>query len=347
MRDLNDLYFFAQVVEHSGFASAGRALGVPKSKLSRRIAQLEQRLGVRLVQRSTRKFAVTEIGQEYYPHCVAMLVEADAAQEVIERTRTGPHGTVRLSCPIALVDYQVGDMLARYLAACPGVQLQLDSTNRRVDVIGEALDLAIRVRFPPLEDSELVMKVLGESTQRLVASPRLLRGKARKLTPADLPRLPSLDEGPPHRAHAWELQRGDGASAMVPHRPRIVTDDRLALRIAALHGIGVVQLPTMMVREDLAQGRLVDVLPDWRPRSAIVHAVFPSRRGLLPAVCRLVDFLARSSPSSPRPSAAMRAPRGALPSRQARRPGVRRVRRPDTKATSRRLRCRRGAANTA
>lgn len=291
MYDLNDLYLFAQVVEHGGFAPAGRALGLPKSTLSRRIAQLEQRLGVRLMQRSTRHFAVTEIGQEYHRHCVAMLVEADSAQQVVERTRSGPMGTVRLSCPVALLDYQVGEMLSRYQHACAGVTLHLESTNRRVDVIAEHFDFAIRVRFPPLEDSELVMKVLGESTQRLVASPALVAQRAGAATPADLPDWPSVDEGPEHRQHAWQLRSRDGASAVVPHRPRLVTDDRLALRIAALHGIGVAQLPTMMVRDDLAAGRLVDLLPQWRPVPAIVHLVYPSRLGLLPAVRHLMDYL--------------------------------------------------------
>ena len=291
MQDLNDLYYFAQVVEHRGFAAAGRALGIPKSKLSRRIARLEQQLGTRLLQRSSRGFAVTEIGQEFHRHCLAMLVEAESAQQAVARTLSGPSGSVRLSCPTALLAYQLADALARYQARCPDVQLWVDATNRRVDVIGESLDLAIRVRFPPLEDSELVLKVLGESTQCLVASPALVRGRE-LLTPADLPALPSLDEGPPQRKHAWQLHGADGATATVPHSPRLVTDDRLALRVAALHGIGVVQLPTMMVQEDLRAGRLVHVLPQWRPRPAIVHAVYPSRRSLLPAVRELLDFLA-------------------------------------------------------
>lgn len=294
MQDLNDLYYFVQVVAHQGFAPAGRALGLPKSKLSRRIALLEERLGVRLIQRSTRRFAVTEIGQDYYRHCQAMLVEAHAAQEVIDRVSAEPQGTVRLSCPTALLDYQLGDVLARFMARCPRVQVQLESTNRRVDVIGEGFDIAIRVRFPPLEDTDLVMRVLGDSTQRLVASPALLQahGLSAPLLPADLSQLPSLDEGPPHREHAWQLHGPGGASAVVHHQPRLITDDRLALRLAALQGVGLVQLPTMMVRQDLAQGLLLDLLPDWRPRPGIVHAVFPSRRGLLPAVRELIDFLA-------------------------------------------------------
>lgn len=293
MQDLNDLYLFAQVVAHGGFSAAARALGTPKSKLSRRVARLEDQLGVRLIQRSSRRFAVTEIGQEYHRHCMAMLVEAEGAQAAIDRTRSEPQGVVRLSCPTALLDYQVGDMIARFMSAQPRVTVQLESTNRRVDVIGEGFDIAIRVRFPPLEDTDLVMKVLGESTQRLVASPDLLARVSGPLAPQDLSALPSLDEGPAHREHVWQLQGPDGSGVEIRHAPRLVSDDRLALRLAALRGVGVVQLPTMMVWNDLERGLLVDVLPQWAPRPGIVHAVFPSRRGLLPAVRRLIDFLAQ------------------------------------------------------
>lgn len=292
MRDLNDLFFFAKVVEHEGFAPAGRALRIPKSRLSRRISQLEEQLGVRLIQRSTRRFAVTDVGQDYYRHCRAMLVEASAAQEAIDRSSSEPQGIVRLSCPTALLNYQVGDMLATFMVLHPRVELQVESANRRVDVIGEGFDLALRVRFPPLEDTGLVMKVLGESTQRVLASPRLLEGRALVREPADLAQLPSLGEGPAHREHVWLLEGPGGATATVNHKPRLITDDRLALRSAALQGVGIVQLPTMMVEKDIQQGLLTDVLPEWVTRSGVVHIVFPSRRGLLPAVRALVDHLA-------------------------------------------------------
>lgn len=292
MQDLNDLYFFVQVVDHGGFAPAARALGLPKSRLSRRMQLLEDRLGVRLLQRSTRRFAVTEIGQEYYRHCRAMLVEAETAEEVIERSRAQPQGVVKLSCPPALLCFQVGAMLATYMTANPKVTIELDSTSRRVDVIGEGLDLAIRVRFPPLEESELVMRTLAPSTQRLVASPALARTLPAPVVPTDLAALASIDFTRAGRVHEWCLDGPDGASARVAHTPRLLTDDMIQMRIAALAGIGVVQLPTMMVDRDLAAGSLVDVLPEWRPRAGIVHAVFPSRRGLLPAVRGLIDHLA-------------------------------------------------------
>lgn len=291
MDDLNDLYYFARVVEHGGFAPAGCALNLPKSKLSRRIALLEERLGVRLLQRSTRHFSVTETGQAYYRHCVAMLVEAEAAQEVIERNRSEPQGVVRMSCPTALLHYRIGELVSRFMVEYPRVQIQLEATNRRVDLISEGLDLALRVRFPPLENSDLVMRVLVESPQRLVASPELIKGLELPLRPADLSGLPSLDWGP-SRDHAWCLDGPDGASAQVAHRPRFITDDMTALRQAALRGVGIVQLPHMVVDQDLLDGRLINILPSWVPRSGIVHAVFPSRRGLIPSVRKLVDYLA-------------------------------------------------------
>jgi DNA-binding transcriptional LysR family regulator len=292
MQDLNDLYFFAQVVDHQGFSAAARVLRMPRSRLSRRIGQLEERLGVRLLQRSTRRFTVTDIGQEYYRHCVAVLVEAEAAQEAIDRVRTKPQGVVRVSCPSALLHFQVGDMIARFMAECPDVQVHLESTNRRVDVIREGFDVALRVRFPPLEESDLVTKMLAQSTQRLVASPHILEALTRPIVPADLSTLPSLSWGFPHQDHEWCLDGPNDATARIPHRPRFITEDMVALRLAALQGIGVVQMPAMVVRQDLAEGALVNVLPEWAPRAGIVHGVFPSRRGLLPSVRALLDFLA-------------------------------------------------------
>lgn len=291
MQDLNDLYYFVQVVDHGGFAPAARALGMQKSKLSRRVAQLEDRLGVRLIQRSTRRFSVTEVGQEYYRHCLAMLVEADAAQQVIEQMRSEPQGVIRMSCPTALVNFQFGALIARFMVENPRVAVHLESTNRRVDLIGEGFDLAIRVRFPPLEQSDLVMRKLDESTQSLVASPLLFDGSPIPTLPADLNGLPSLDLGPAHGDHGWQLEHADGRSVLVPHAPRLVTDDMAALREAALRGVGIVQLPTMMVWDDIEAGRLIALIPQWTPRSGIIHATFPSRRGLLPSVRAFVDFL--------------------------------------------------------
>ena len=294
MHDLNDLYYFAQVVDQGGFAPAGRALSEPKSKLSRRIALLEERLGVRLIQRSTRHFLVTEIGQNYYAHCKAMLVEADAAQVAIEQTRSEPSGIVRLTCPVALLHARVSVMLAGFMAHYPRVAVHLEATNRRVDLIAEGIDVAIRVRPMPIEDSDLMMKILAQSGHALVASPDLVEKAGVIRVPADLNSLPSLDLGPPRQEHIWKLEGPDGEQATIHHRPRLVSDDMIALRSAAVAGVGVVHLPLLVVSDEIRSGQLVHLLPNWAPRRYVVHAVYPSKRGLLPSVRALLDYLGAS-----------------------------------------------------
>jgi DNA-binding transcriptional LysR family regulator len=291
VEDLNTLYYFTQVVEHHGFAAAGRALDMPKSKLSRRIAELEERLGVRLLHRTSRHCSLTEIGQAYYQRCLAMRVEAESAAELIERNRSEPQGMVRISCPTALLNTWVGPMLTRYMLKYPLVEVLIESTNRRVDLIHEGFDIALRVRFPPLENTDMVMKVLGNSTQSVVGSPAFLSHLSTPASPADLSGLPSLHWGAAQREYQWELFGADGSTAMIRHAPRMVTDDLLALRHAAVAGIGIVHLPSVVVRDEIAAGQLVELVPGWAPKSGVIHAIFPSRRGLLPSVRTLIDFL--------------------------------------------------------
>lgn len=292
MQDLNDLYYYVQTVDHGGFAPAGRALGMPKSKLSRRIAQLEDRLGVRLIQRSTRHFIVTEVGQTYYEHCKAMLVEAEAAQAAIDTVHAKPCGVIRLTCPVALLHAHVGAMLADFMMSYPQVTVYLEATNRRIDLLSEGVDVAIRVRPPPLEDSDLVMRVLSERGQCLVASPKLVQQFGPPAAPSELGEWPSLGLGAPQQTHSWVLHGPNASEAILHHRPRFVTTDMIALRNAALASVGVVQLPVLMVQEQLAAGSLLKVLPEWKPLREIIHVVFPSRRGLLPAIRALIDYLA-------------------------------------------------------
>ncbi|UJJ32256.1 LysR family transcriptional regulator [Halopseudomonas maritima] len=294
MHDLNDMYFFVQVVEHKGFAPAGRALGIPKSRLSRRIAGLESYLGVRLLHRSTRQFSLTEIGRVYFEHCKAMLVEAQAAQEAVDSSRAEPCGVIRMTCPVALLHVHVGRMVAEFMAAHPKVEVCLEATNRRVDVVAEGVDLAIRVRPLPLQDSDLALRTFSSRGQCLVVSPGLVSALGYPAVPSELEGMPSMMLGTSGQVAEWELYGPDGAKAVILHEPRYITTDMLALREAALRGVGVVQLPLLVVREDLASGRLVRALPQWAPKDEMIHAVFPSRRGLLPSVRGMLDFLALS-----------------------------------------------------
>jgi len=292
MQDLNDLWYFVQVVDNGGFSPASRVIGIPKSRLSRRIALLEERLETRLIQRSTRSFTVTEAGQIFYRHCKAMMIEAEAAQEAIDSLRAEPRGVIRLACPITLLHVHIGEMLAQFMARYPHVTVQLEETNRQVDVLNENVDIAIRVRPLPLEDSDLVMRKLADRSMCLVASPALVAQYGAPASPADLQPWPSLALNKPQQVYRWCLYGPDNQDVTLHHTPRFITTDMIALRSAALAGVGIVQLPRLMLKEQIAAGTLVPLLPEWRTRREIIHAVFPSRRGQLPAVRALIDFLA-------------------------------------------------------
>ncbi len=293
MLDLNDMRSFAAVVEQGSFNAAAQALGMPNSSLSRRIAQLEDRLGVRLLQRSTRSFAVTELGQSFYQHCRGMMIEAQAAQDVASNALAEPCGTVQLACPITLLHMQVAGVLADYMQRYPQVQVKVMALNRAVDVIGEGLDLALRVRDEPLEDSELALRQLGTSEQWLVASPALIERLGPLQAPKDLRTWPSLAQA--GEKTVWQLRQGEPAASLnVTHQPRMLCSDIETLKQAAESGLGVAQLPVQMVQEAVAQGRLQRLLPDWEVPGKNIHAVFPTRRGQLPAVRALLDMLAEA-----------------------------------------------------
>lgn len=289
-QDLNDLYYFAKSVEYKGFSPAGRALGIPKSKLSRRVAQLEDHLGLRLIQRSTRQFVLTEAGKLFYQHCRAILIEMEAAQESIGAIQAEPRGSINITCPVGLLNFHVGAMLAEFMVKYPSITVHLEATNRRVDVLAEGIDIALRVRPLPLEDSGLVLRVLSDRGQSIVAAPSLIERVGMPTSPEQLAQMPSLSRSNAHEAHAWTLKNEDN-ERVVNYTPRYTTTDMFALKAASLAGVGIVQLPVLMLTDELATGALVPVLPQWAPRREVIHLVFPSRRGLLPSVRALIDFL--------------------------------------------------------
>jgi DNA-binding transcriptional LysR family regulator len=285
------------VVDHGGFARAARALGIPRSRLSRHVLALEAKLNVRLVNRSTRRFVVTEVGQEVYRHATAMLAEADAALEAVEFARAEPRGTLKASAPIALAQSVLAGILPDFLIKYPAVRLQLHVSNRRVDVVSEGFDVALRVRSQPTGEDGLVVRVLGRSDELLVASPSYLERAGTPAEPAQLRDRDTLDYAGEFDRRPWELVGPGAQSARAEHAPRVVCHDFTVLRSAALAGLGVARLPEMFVREDLRSGALRRVLPEWNTPQGIVHLVFPSRRGLLPAVRAFIDFLAEKLPA--------------------------------------------------
>ena len=294
MQDFNDMLFFAEVVDAGGFAPAGRRLGVPKSKLSRRIAELEARLGIRLLQRTTRKLSLTEAGEIYHRHCVAMREQAEAADEAVARVQSEPRGTVRVTCPVTLAQTTIGPILPRFLAAHPQVRMELQVTNRVIDLVQEGVDVALRVRSNLDDSGSLVVKNLGATLGVLVASPQLLQRFGKPTVPDDRRKLPTLAMSAADGRATWHLVGPRGEEFELQHRPVCTADDLLVLKLAALHPLGMAILPDYMCIQELSQGLLVPVLPGWSPPAARVLAVFPSRRGMVPAVRRFLDFLGES-----------------------------------------------------
>jgi DNA-binding transcriptional LysR family regulator len=291
MQDLNDMLYFAEVVDKGGFAAAGRSLGLPKSKLSRRVAELEGRLGVRLLQRTTRKLSLTEAGELYHRHCVAMREDAQAAEDAVAQVQSEPRGTIRLVCPVTLAQSTIGQLVPPFLARYPQVRLEMEVSNRVVDLVQDGVDVALRVR-PTLEDSgSLVVKHLGSTQALLVGSPAQIQREGPVAAIEDLAKLSTLAMSAADGRASWKLTGPQGREYELVHRPCYTANDMLTLKIATLQGAGVCILPDYMCDEELANGRLAVVLPGWGPPPSVVHAVFPSRRGMAPAVRRFLDFL--------------------------------------------------------
>lgn len=296
MQDLNDLYYFAAVVDHGGFAAAERALGIPKSRLSRRISALEAELGVRLLQRSTRRFAVTDVGTSVHRHAQSMLAEAQAAREVVDRLSAEPRGSVRVSVPVSMAQQHMPKLLPEFLALHPKVRVQMLVSNRRVDVINEGVDVAIRVRSKLDDDGSLVMRSFGQIQELLVASPAYLDRAGRPQTPEELSDHVTLSVNEDEARQRWELHGPDGEVRRVELQPRVTGFDFPMMLAMAEGGIGITLMPETICAEAVRSGALEVVLPDWRLPQGIAHLVFASRRGMLPAVRVFIDYLAAKLP---------------------------------------------------
>lgn len=292
--DLNDFAYFAEVVGHGGFAAAGRALREPKSKLSRRIAALEDRLGLRLIERSSRRFRVTDVGQAFYERCRAMLMEAEQAEALVMQAQAEPHGRIRFSCPTGMIE-PISGLVSSFLASYPKVRLQLVATDRSVDLIEERIDLALRVRGSLTSDAALTMRSLGISKRILVASPQVASQIAGVEQLATLPMLATNDAVDELE---WHVEAEDGRRHVFHSVPRLGCADMAAVRSAAIDGLGIALLPDHVCRKALREGRLFHVLPVWRGLQGIVHLVFTTRRGLAPAVRALIDHLAAGFPGN-------------------------------------------------
>jgi DNA-binding transcriptional LysR family regulator len=295
--DLNDLRYFALIVEHGSFSAAARVTHLNKSKLSRRIAVLEEELGARLLQRSTRRLALTEAGRAFHEHCVAMVVEADAAREAVARLRTEPSGVVRMTCPVTMAQYYVAQLIGEFMANHRKVRIELEATERVVNLIEERIDIALGLRAAA-EQPGLVVRKLASVRFVLVASPTYVSSRGDPESPdkiASHDTIGPLRDGP---IQHWTLVNTDGREMSVTHSPRLLCSDFAVQYQAAAHGVGMALLPLRLAANGIEEGTLVRVARTWATPEEDIQAVIASRRGMLPSVRALLDHLAARLPKA-------------------------------------------------
>ncbi|CAM2063972.1 LysR family transcriptional regulator [Sulfidibacter corallicola] len=288
MNDLNDMLIFAKVAELSGISPAARALRMPKSKVSRRMATLEEALGVRLLERSTRSVHLTEAGQIYYRHCKRIVEEANSARESLSQLLETPRGHLRINASVAIGQHLLGPHLGEFLAKYPEIELEVHLENRRVDLIAEGYDAV--VRLGDLGDSALINTRLGGDRAALFAAPAYL---ARAGTPrilADLAGHRFLVMGDSPKYNQWVLVDGDGRQETVEVVPFAVLNDLTMIRQLAIDGGGIAMLPSYLSREPVRSGDLVRILSPWCSPTFWFYAVYPSHRGATLKLKAWLDF---------------------------------------------------------
>jgi DNA-binding transcriptional LysR family regulator len=298
--DLNDFFYFVQVVDRGGFTAAGRTLRIPKSTLSHRIQQLESNVGVRLLNRTSRRFGMTDAGEEFYRHAAAMLREAELAESAIRHRLHEPIGTVRCTAAVATMQFAMRDIVASFLLRYPKINVVAHATDQNVDIVGENYDVAIRSHTDALPASALVQRTLTPAPWFLFAGSAYLDANKAPQTPQDLRNHPSLFMMRTGVAPAWRLRHSSAAKKemLMPLTPRLLSDDMIGLKQAAIAGLGVVALPGYVCREEVRSGALRRVLPNWLAGDSTITALIAYRQGLLPSVRAFLDYLAAEFPKA-------------------------------------------------
>ncbi|MEM9491835.1 MAG: LysR family transcriptional regulator [Myxococcota bacterium] len=285
--DLNEIFLFAKVVDAQSFTGAARALGIPKSTISRKIAQLEERLGAQLLYRTTRKLRLTDVGAAYYEHCARIAAELEEAEREVLEMQAEPRGLLRITAPVEFGF--LGSLAAEFLDRHPALEIDIELTGRQVDLIEEGFDLAIRAGR--MADSTLIARKLGETGFDLYAAPSYLERHGTPTTPGDLAEHSCIIFGVSTRQRRWLLNGPDGPIE-VAVGGRLATNDLTVARQAALAGLGIALLPPGLAAEPVQAGQLQPIMKGAaaRPGGAI-YAVYPHTRRLSTKVRMFVDFL--------------------------------------------------------
>ena len=292
------MYYFALVVENDGYTAASRATGIQTSKLSRHVSKLERRLGVELLRRTSRKLTLTDVGEAVYKHCREGTIHFDKAYEQVLELSGEPVGTIRLACPIQIAHTYLPSLLPEFLAKFPRVNLEVEATDRVVDLLSEPFDVVIRVREQIEESSHLVAKSLMTVSRIIVASPNFLKRSGHPCHPNELAQFPTVSyiDNRDETDAFWVLRKKEGAFARYSHRPRLMVNNVDSQVKAAEEGVGLAYLPSVIVQGHLKDGRLHRVLDDWAGPPGIIHLVFSRPLNLLPSVRNFIDYISMRLP---------------------------------------------------
>ena len=284
--DLNELLVFTRVVQAGGFTAAARNLDLPKSTVSRRIAALEERIGARLLQRTTRRLGLTDAGRLFFEHSARIISEVEEAEQAVHRVESSPRGLLRVTAPLSF--FILEPVIAEYLKLYPEVQLHVMCTDRAVDLVEEGYDVAIRAG--KLNDSSLVTRSLGVNRRVLVASPGYVRKHGLPRSPADLAQRPCITFGAGPTANVWSMQSGDKRTD-VRVTSRLTVNELGTLLHAARTGLGIAWVPGFACAADFKAKRLRHVLPEWHSADIPIQALYPTARHLSPKVARFIDLV--------------------------------------------------------
>lgn len=288
MLDLGDLQVFSKIVETESLTRAGQALGLPKSTVSRRVSRLEEHLGVQLLHRSTRAVTVTQDGAMFFEYCVRSLGVLRDGERALQNRQNVPQGVVRIAIPYVLGQSLIGPLLADFLDQYPDVRLVSVLSDDAVGLLRAGFDVALAVG--PFADSELVAVKLGTTECGIFGAPGYFERKGSPQNHVELPRFDLLASGTVDRRHRWVLHKSD-EQVSVEFSPRLICNDLIMLRQAALSGLGVANLPAFLCKRDLADGLLVDVLPGWHGTEMTFFALFADPKGVPVRVRSLIDYL--------------------------------------------------------
>ncbi|WP_028772025.1 LysR family transcriptional regulator [Shewanella waksmanii] len=290
MPDLNGMMLFAAVVRAKGFSQAARETGMPKSTISRKVAQLEEQLGVRLLQRDTRNLSLTQVGVLFYQHCNSISDEIEAAKATIENTHNDVSGSLRIAIPVSFSQELIANLCSSFMRLYPKVELDVQFTDSDVGLVGEGYDIAIK--YGPLQSSDLVARLLFERQPILVASPNYLKSNGTPATPQDLTQHSGILLGTSRSAPIWPVGKGSHKT-MASFKRKVRVNSAVMVKQLVLDDFGIAMLSHSVCKNELASGALVPLLQEWPIEAFKVYGVYSSRRQLATNISVFLDFFTK------------------------------------------------------